>query len=100
MSKLNIVRFAPKNGEGFYDTLKKNIDDFFKQNNIAPTGNRALRWKTVAMLSLFFVPNILIITGVGAISPFLFFGLWFLMGLGKPPHAQKTKTRAARPRLV
>ncbi len=82
MSKLNIVRFAPKNGEGFYDTLKKNIDDFFKQNNIAPTGNRALRWKTVAMLCLFFVPIILIITGVGAISPFLFFGLWFLTGLG------------------
>ncbi len=82
MSKLNIVRFAPKNGEGFYDTLKKNIDEFFKENNLAPTGNSALRWKTVAMLALFFVPNILIITGVGAASLWLFFGLWFLMGLG------------------
>ena len=82
MSKLNIVRFAPKNGEGFYDTLKKNIDEFFKENNLAPTGNRSLRWKTVAMLSLFFVPYILIITGVGAASPWLFFGLWFLMGMG------------------
>ena len=82
MSKLNIVRFAPKNGDGFYDTLKKNIEEFFLENNIAPTGNRALRWKTVAMLALFFVPNILIITGVGSISPYLFFGLWFLMGLG------------------
>lgn len=82
MSKLNIVRFAPKNGEGFYDTLKKNIDQFFKENNITPHGNNALRWKTVAMIALFFVPNILIITGVGALNPFLFFGLWFLMGLG------------------
>ena len=82
MSKLNIVRFAPKNGEGFYDTLKKNIDDFFKQNNIAHTGNRALWWKTVAMLSLFFIPGFLIIFGVGAVSPYLFFALWFLMGLG------------------
>ena len=82
MSKLNIVRFAPKNGEGFYDTLKKSIDEFFQENNIDQYGNRALRWKTVAMLSLFFIPNILIITGVGALSPFLFFGLWFLMGLG------------------
>ena len=82
MSKLNIVRFAPKNGEGFYDSLKKNIDDFFKQNNIAPTGNSKLWWKTVAMLSLFFVPITLIITGVGAASPYLFFGLWFLTGLG------------------
>jgi len=82
VSKLNIVRFAPKNGEGFYDTLKKNIDDFFKENNIGPHGNSTLRWKTVVMLALFFVPNVLIITGVGAISPWLFFGLWFLMGLG------------------
>jgi len=82
VSKLNIVRFAPKNGEGFYDSLKKNIDDFFKENNLSSHGNSALRWKTVAMISLFFVPNILIITGVGALSPFLFFGLWFMMGLG------------------
>ena len=55
MNKLNIVRFAPKNGEGFYDTLKKNIDDFFKENNIPQTGNRSLWIKTVAMLILFFV---------------------------------------------
>lgn len=82
MSKINIVRFAPKNGEGFYDTLKKNIDDFFKENDIAPTGNTALRWKTVAMLALFFVPYIFIVTGMAAGSVPLFFGLWFLMGLG------------------
>ncbi|MES2704936.1 MAG: acyl-CoA desaturase [Bacteroidota bacterium] len=82
MSKVNIVRFAPKNGEGFFDTLKKNIDDYFKENNITPYGNRALRWKTVAMVSLFFVPNILIITGVGAASPLVFFSLWFLQGMG------------------
>jgi linoleoyl-CoA desaturase len=82
VSKLNIVRFAPKNGEGFYDTLKKKIDEFFTENNMPMSGNSALRWKTVAMLALFFIPNILINTGVGAISPFVFFGLWFLMGLG------------------
>ncbi len=79
---MDIVRFAPKNGDGFYDTLKKNIDDFFKENDLVPHGNMALRWKTVFMLSIFFVPNILIITGVGAVSPLLFFGLWFMMGVG------------------
>ena len=62
--------------------LKKNIDTYFTENNLSQSGNIALRWKTVAMLSLFFVPAILIITGVGAASPWLFFGLWFLMGLG------------------
>ena len=82
MSKIDIVRFAPKNGEGFYDTLKKNIDEFFTQNNLPVHGSTRIIWKTVAMLALFFVPNILIITGVGALSPYLFFFLWFLMGLG------------------
>jgi len=82
VSKVNIVRFAPKNGEGFYDSLKKNIDDFFKENNLAPTGTRELRWKTVAMVALFFVPYIFIVTGAGAASPALFFGLWALMGFG------------------
>ena len=82
MSKVDIVRFAPKNGEGFYDTLKKNIDDFFKQNNLSVDGSSKIIWKTVAMLSLFFVPGILIITGVGALHPVLFYFLWFMMGMG------------------
>lgn len=82
MSKLNIVKFAPKNGEGFFDTLKKNIDEYFTANNIAPSGNAALWWKTVAMLALFFVPNILIVSGIAAGHTLLFFVLWFLQGLG------------------
>ena len=82
MSKIDIVRFAPKNGEGFYDTLKKRIDAFFKENNLPEHGSTTIIWKTVAMVSLFFIPNVLIITGVGALSPYLFFFLWFLMGLG------------------
>jgi len=82
VNKVNIVRFAPRNGEGFYDTLKKNIDDFFKENNVAPHGNWALWSKTIAMLSLFFVPYIFIVSGSALVSPFLYFGLWALMGFG------------------
>jgi linoleoyl-CoA desaturase len=82
VSKINIVRFAPKNGEGFFDTLKKNIDNYFTENNISPSGNSALRWKTVAMLTLFFGPCIVIISGATASSAPLFFFMWFLMGMG------------------
>jgi linoleoyl-CoA desaturase len=82
VSKVNIVRFAPKNGEGFYDTLKKNIDEFFKENNLAPTGTTELRWKTVAMVSLFFVPYIVMVSGLTAGSPILFYGMWALIGFG------------------
>lgn len=82
MSKVNIVRFAPKNGEGFYDTLKKEIDTFFKERNISPSGNAELRWKTVAMVSLFFIPYFVMVSGLAASSPYLYFGMWALIGFG------------------
>lgn len=82
VNKLNIVRFAPRNGEGFYDTVKKNIDKYFSENNLTSYGNTAMKWKTVAMIALFFGPYAFIVSGLAAFSPFLFFSLWFLMGLG------------------
>ncbi len=82
LSKIDIVRFAPKGSEAFYDTLKKNIDEFFAQNNVPVHGSSRIMWKTVTMLAMFFVPSVLIITGVGAAHPALFYALWFLQGLG------------------
>jgi len=82
ITKLNIVRFAPHNSEGFYDTLKKNIESFIAENKINIYGNAAMRWKTIAMLSLFFVPYIFIVGGLASSSYWLFYGLWFLMGAG------------------
>ena len=38
--------------------------------------------KTAAMLSMYFVPYLLVVTGVGAVSLWLFYPLWVLMGLG------------------
>lgn len=82
MNKIEIVKFAPRNGEGFYDTLKKNIDDFFKTNDIPVHGAGKIMWKTVVMLSMFFVPYVFIVTGMAASSLYLFYSLWVLMGFG------------------
>jgi linoleoyl-CoA desaturase len=82
LSKIDIVRFAPKNGEGFYDTLKKNIDEFFIENNLPTHGNSKIVWKTVIMTSLFFLPYAFLVAGTAAGNPLLFYGLWVLMGLG------------------
>ncbi len=38
--------------------------------------------KTVAMLSMYFVPYIVIVTGLASVSLALFYALWFLMGVG------------------
>lgn len=41
-----------------------------------------MRVKTAVMLSLYFVPLTLILTGVGAASSVLFYALWIMMGFG------------------
>lgn len=81
VNKLNIVRFAPRNGEGFYDAAKKGIEKYFAENNLSPYSNTKMRLKTVVMISLFFVPYIFIVTGIAS-DTLAFLGMWFLMGLG------------------
>lgn len=82
MEKLNIVRFAPGGRDGFYDTVKERIRTYFERNNISQYANVHMWIKTAAMLLLYFVPYLIIVTGLGANNSWLFFSLWFLMGLG------------------
>jgi len=82
VKKLDIVRFAPKGVAGFYDTVIEKVNAYFKDNKISPYANREMWLKTFVMLSLYFGPYILIVSGIGAVSPWLFFGLWFVMGWG------------------
>lgn len=76
------MRFAPRNGEGFYDTLKKRVDNYFKENNIDPHGGASMKLKTVAMVSMYLVPYILMVSGVFEGNLWVFYGLWLLMGIG------------------
>jgi len=80
--KLETVRFAPKTEAGFFSTVTAMVGDYFKTNNISPYANTEMWIKTVFMLLLYFVPYIMMVSGVGGQSPLLFFGLWFLMGWG------------------
>lgn len=80
--KLNIVRFAPKGEDSFYDAVKDKVNAYFKINNLSPYANIEMWVKTVVMLLLYFLPYVLMVTGVAANSLWLFFGFWFLMGWG------------------
>jgi linoleoyl-CoA desaturase len=82
IEKLNIVRFAPKGKDSFYDAVVSKVESYFEAHHISPYANSSMWLKTFAMLLLYFVPYILVVTGAGAGSAWLFFGLWFLMGLG------------------
>ena len=69
-----------KNHETFSSSLRKNVNNYFKENHISPNGNATMYFKTIAMVSLYLVPFILILT----IRPsgLVGFGLTILMGIG------------------
>lgn len=80
--KISLVKFAPKNKAGFFDTLKERIDVYFKENNIEMHGNNSMWWKTVAMVAIYLAPYLVMVTGLTSGSLLLFYGMWLLMGIG------------------
>lgn len=81
-NKIEIVRFAPRNGEGFYDTLKKKVDAYFTENNIDPHGNSAMKWKTFLIILMYAIPYGVMVSGLFAGGSFMFYAMWLLMGVG------------------
>ncbi|WP_210420735.1 acyl-CoA desaturase [Chitinophaga sp. XS-30] len=77
-----IVRFAPKESDGFYDTVKARARAYFERKNISPYANSGMWIKTASMLLLYFGPYAAILAGLGTGNAWLFLGLWVLMGLG------------------
>lgn len=82
VEKLDIVRFAPKGKDSFFDAVIERVNTYFETRHISPYANTEMWIKTIVMLLLYFVPYILMVTGLAAGNPWLFFGFWFLMGLG------------------
>ena len=86
MSKTKIskpfVKFAPKGTPSFYDTVKEEVSAYFDNNNISELGNRKMYIKTVVMMSLYFLPFAAIMLHVAAVSIWLFYACWAVMGVG------------------
>ena len=75
------VKFSkPKKAE-FSQTVKKRVREYFKQNNISRYADYRMVIKTIAMLSLYFVPYLIAMSGVFT-SPWAYFGLYLMMGIG------------------
>ncbi len=58
------VKFASKDPENFYRTLRKRVNGYFKDNGIDKTANTHMYVKTVAMLAIYFVPYALMLAQV------------------------------------
>ncbi len=80
--KKQIVKFAPKGKDSFYDVVKERVNDYFESNNISPYSNTKMKIKTVAMVSMYFVPYLFIVTGMASMSLWLFYASWLIMGAG------------------
>ncbi len=82
VKKLEIVRFAPRNGEGFYEACKKKVEAYFVDNNIDKQANAAMITKSVLIMLMYLLPYGVMVSGVFAGNLFLLYSMWFLMGLG------------------
>ena len=74
------IKFTNKDKTQFYNTLKERVDSYFTENNISQHANATMVFKTIFMLSLYFVPYVLIMT-----QGYSLLGMWvcsLVMGLG------------------
>jgi linoleoyl-CoA desaturase len=74
------VKFINKDKTQFFNTLKERVDIYFKENDISQHANITMVFKTLFMLSLYFVPYFLIMTQ--GYSPFIMWCLTLVMGVG------------------
>ncbi len=78
--QLQSIKFSGNHNEEFYKVLRSRVNDYFKSNNISRYANSAMVFKTIAMLLLYFVPFVLLLTLNVPIWMELIF--WIIMGFG------------------
>ncbi len=75
------IKFNLQDQPEFFKELRSRVNAYFKDNGISKYGNWNMKLKTVFMLSLYFVPLIMMLTGVVS-SVWLSMIMWSLMGFG------------------
>lgn len=75
------IRFSRTNQADFITDLRKAVKEYFDTKNISTYANAGMVVKTIFMLSLFFVPYLLMLTGV-VTQNWLVLIMWTVMGFG------------------
>lgn len=74
------IKFG-KSEQEFYTTLSQRVNNYFKSRNLSRNANAEMVFKTIFMLSLFFVPYLISISGL--VTEFwVYFLLCLVMGAG------------------
>lgn len=74
------VKFVSNDRSQFTTVLRKNVNNYFKENNISTKGNGSTVLKTVTMLSLYLAPFIALL--VLPVSAWMIVPLFVMMGIG------------------
>ncbi len=79
---MHTIKFTStnKSDKQFVNALRKNVNDYFKENNISTKANFAMVLKTIVLISMYIVPYVLILTI--PTSTLIAFLLVVLMGIG------------------
>ena len=79
--EVSCVKFNVQDQPEFFNELKIRVNRYFKKNKISKHANFNMKFKTAFMLCLYFLPLILMITGVvSSLWPVML--MWVLMGFG------------------
>lgn len=79
--ELPTVRFNKHDRPEFFKEVRKRVNRYFEGNNISRKANFKMKFKTVFMIALYFVPFALIISGLVS-SQWNIMLMWILMGFG------------------
>ncbi len=77
-----VLKFNTQDDPEFFFEVTKRVNAYFKDNNISKYANFNMKVKTAFMVSLYFTPLVLMLTGV-VTSLWPIMGMWAIMGLGK-----------------
>lgn len=77
---MNAIKFVAKDKSQFTAALRKNVNNYFKENNISSKGDWTMVLKSIVMVSLYVVPFILIL--MVSMPAFYIFPLSILCGIG------------------
>ena len=77
---MKTIKFVNKDRGQFTTTLRKNVNNYFKEKGISTKGNSKMIVKSITMISLYLIPFIVMI--MFPISAWMIFPLSVLMGIG------------------
>ena len=81
LMNLDSIKFNKKDRPEFYRVLNRRVNQYFKENLRSKQANLDMKIKTVFMLALYFIPLILMLSGiVNSLWPVML--MWVLMGFG------------------